>query len=70
MRQHELEADQERAGRARRAAAASSARGTKRRRERAGDEQHLEHPLDEVQVGDAARVVLRPVPERERRLAR
>ena len=44
-------------------------RGKNASGERADDEQRLEHALHEVQVGHAARVVLPPVPERERRLA-
>ena len=52
VRQHELEADQHRArqrGHAERRAAAREPR----ERERADDEQHLQHALHEVQVGNA-----------------
>ena len=35
--------------------------------ERADDEQHLEHVLHRMEVGEAARVVLPPVPQREGR---
>src|SRR5262249_59300199 len=38
-------------------------------RQRAAEEQPLEDLLEPVQVGDAAGVVLTPVPERERRVA-
>ena len=67
MRQDDLEADQERAGQ----------RGQLQRRFRSRhecrrhgthNEQALEHSLEDVQVRDSARVILRPVPERKRGL--
>ena len=68
MRQHDLESEQDRSGE----------RGELNdrlllRHERdehcAGDEQDLQHLLDEVEIGNSGRVVLPPAPERERRLA-
>ena len=44
-------------------------RGKNADRERAGDEQHLQDALDDVEVGQPAGVVLPPVPERPRRVA-
>ena len=44
-------------------------RGTNATSRAPATSEHLEHLLDEVEVGDAGRVVLPPAPERERRLA-
>ena len=57
MRQHELEAEQERARERGELERALSPR-QEVRDDRAEDEQALEHPLRGVQVGDARRVVL------------
>ena len=65
MRQDELEADEHRScqrGEPERGAATREPG----ERERADDEQHLQHTLHEMQVGNALCVVLAPVPERER----
>src|SRR3954470_9201288 len=67
VRQHDLEAEQQRGGERgeleRRLAARDEVDG-----DRSEQERDLEHALQQVQVGQA-RVVLPPVPERERRLA-
>ena len=44
-------------------------RGTHASESEPDDEQHLEHPLHDPQVGQALGVVLPPIPERERRVA-
>src|SRR4051812_38191706 len=66
VRQHDLEAEQQRGGERgeleRRLAPRDEVDG-----DRAEQQRHLEHPLQQVQVGQAG-VVLPPVPERERRL--
>ena len=69
MREHELEADQERTGERSELKRRLPGR-EERRSDRADDKNPFQHPLDDVEVRDAARVVLRPIPERERRLPR
>src|SRR5215472_4637891 len=65
VRQHDLEPDQQRPGE-RGELERALPRGEERRGDGAEHEQPLEHPLYQVEVREAARVVLRPVPERER----
>src|SRR6187399_1227607 len=68
VRQYKLEADQDRGGE----------RGElenrllprhERGQDRTGDDEHLHHLLDDVQIGDPGGVVLPPAPDRERRVA-
>src|SRR5215217_4618794 len=68
VRQDELKADQQR-GRERRELERAFAARPEVRADSRHKEQTLQQPLDKVQVGDSRRVVLPPVPERERRLA-
>src|SRR5205085_2535730 len=67
VRQHELEADQERGGQRGELAGGLPARQEVRRDGR-DREEHLEHALKDVEVGQP-RAILPPVPDRERRLA-
>ena len=67
MRENDLEADQEGAGQ--RGQLQRCLRARQERRDQGAEyEQALENPLNDMQVGDSARVILRPVPERERGL--
>src|SRR5688500_19840498 len=68
VRQHELEADQDR-GRQRGQLEDRLPPRDEGDEERARDEEHLEHLLHGVQVRHAGGAVLPPAPERERRLA-
>src|SRR5689334_16257201 len=67
VRQDELEAEQQHAGE-RRKLKRSLVPRQEREHERSDDEQPLEETLQQVQVGDPLRVVLAPVPDRERRV--
>ena len=68
MRQHELEADDQHTGEG-----SELEHGLppwhESERDACDHQQALEDALDDVQVGQAARVVLAPIPERERGLA-
>src|SRR5918995_5386326 len=66
--QHELEPDQDRGGERGELQDRLLARA-EGDEQRTADEEHLQHLLDDVQVGDAASVVLAPAPDRERRVA-
>src|SRR3954451_8353564 len=66
--QHELKAEQQHAGQCGELQRRLSLRHV-REREDGNDEQRLEEALQDVQVRESARVVLAPVPDRERRLA-
>src|SRR5688572_13324786 len=68
VREHELEADQHGRGEGRELKRRAPPRH-ERERERAHDDQHLEHLLHEVQVRDSRGPVLAPAPEGERRLS-
>src|SRR5438094_5287219 len=69
VRQHELEAEQQHAGQ-RRELERRLAPRNERERDGREHEEHLEHTLREMQVGQSLCVVLLPVPDRERRVAR
>src|SRR4249919_2455973 len=68
VRQRELEADQERGGDRSQLQDRLTARH-EGGQDRSGDDEHLQHLLDDVQVRDAGGVVLAPAPDREGRVA-
>src|SRR5215218_4729892 len=68
VRQHELEADQDRAGQGRQLQDRLPPR-QESSCHRSRDDEHLEDLLHHRQVGNARGVVLTPAPDRERRLA-